>query len=390
MSDSKAPDDGARWSWQVVRWVLTFIAIPLLLWWKLSDDAFWNKVGQDMEVRTLISTGAPDLAIEVATRHIAERPTAASLYTARGEAYRRKGDTGHALADFNTAIHYDAEDDDAYLQRCLVFHAMGQTERAIADCEVAARNPSNWPAQEAIASMQLESGDFDRAYDSLGALITRQQPPEGVPGPRFHRGRLALFLYDRPNEAADDLAKASDDALQRFRLSIEGSLPAIDGANRIVLPFTFFPDGIHLLIWNHVARLRAGQDGGKEFADHLDKVLAPIRAKLEQSIPQGTKFEGDLDAETARRAFAPWPGAMLALFAGKATPDALRAMADGEADPALRRQKSCETDFYLAEYALTKGEREDASRLLHAAAEECPEPAEEARLAKWELKRIQP
>jgi tetratricopeptide (TPR) repeat protein len=390
MSDDEAPARSDWWSGRLLRWAFFFVAFLLLTWWRHSDDDFWKHAGEDLEIHELIDIGNTDLAIQVATRLIGERPESSMLRSGRGEAYRRKGDVDHALEDFDAAIKLNAENSDAYMQRCLLYHALRKDDQAIADCEMAKRTESNWQAQEAIASIQLARSDFDGAYDSLAALIKRQQPSERLPGPQFHRGRLSLFLYNRPGEAADDLAQASDYALERFKMSIEGALPATYSVNRILLPFTFVPDGMHLLVWNHIARLRAGQDDSKEFADHLDRMLTPIRAKLEQSIPAGKKFEGDLGVEAEKRAFGPWPGAILALFAGKTTPDAVRAAADGEADSQLKTRRGCEADFYLAEYLLTKGEQDNAIALLQSAADHCTDAVEEARLAKWELKRIRP
>jgi lipoprotein NlpI len=92
--------------------------------------------------------------------------------------------------------------------------------------------------------------------------------------------------------------------------------------------------------------------------------------------------------EAERRALAPWPGAIFALYLGKSTPEAVRAAAERETDPALRAKRTCDADFYLGEYQLEKGAADEARRLFQSAADGCPASAREAAFARFELNRL--
>jgi len=69
--------------------------------------------------------------------------TRAQAYYDRGVAYRAKGDTDHAIADYNEAIRLDPDLAEAYSSRGIAYRAKGDTDRAIADYNEAIRlNPS--------------------------------------------------------------------------------------------------------------------------------------------------------------------------------------------------------------------------------------------------------
>ena len=341
----------------------------------------------------LMISGRYDEAIEETTRAIRQTPDSAWLLTARGEAYRRKGGLGHALADLNEAIRLEPKSSEALYDRCLVLHSIGNLDSALADCEASVRIKPDFNSQEATATLLLAKDDFVRAYDHLSALIATPGPAASLPGigasllmaPRFYRGQLSLFLYDRPAEAADDLSKAAQPALIDHATAIDFSayLPADSAKRRISLSFQFIPDGIHMLIWNHIARVRAGQDDITEMAEQFNMLKVPIQKELIEKLSTDNTA---LAAE--RRLLASWPTAIFGLFLGKSTPDAIRAAMGSETDPDLRGRRSCEADFYLAEYKLEKGSAEEARGLFQAAADKCPKEQEEGRLAQWELKRL--
>jgi len=59
-------------------------------------------------------------------------------------------------------------------------------------------------------------------------------------------------------------------------------------------------------------------------------------------------------------------------------------------DPVERRERRCETVFYLGEHALTRNDRAGAATLIREAAENCPVGFLERAAAIGELKRLQP
>jgi tetratricopeptide (TPR) repeat protein len=389
MSDSDMqPDDQAlndKQLWKALK--VVFVLASLALLWLMRYSSMGGPTVREMwRIEMLIGDGHYDEAIEATSRRIEEIPTSEWAHTLRGEAYRRKGDLGHAFADLDEAIRLDPKSDDAYYDRCLAFHDKGDIDRAIADCEQAA-GIKRWNSYEAIAAMLFARGDFDRAYERLGTLATIEPGPRD-PVPRFYRGQIALFVYDRPADAAADFATAANQALSSYIIGYNldfSDLPKASDPDRSSIPlaFKFIPDGLYLLVWTHIARVRAGQDDTKELADHMEELSQPVWRELFSQKPMD-----NITAEVERKALAPWPGVIFALFLGKTTPEAVYAAAEGETDPGLRQKKLCDADFYLAEYQLEKGATDEARKLLQLAAGSCPASARESWFAKFELKRI--
>ena len=82
-----------------------------------------------------------------------------------------------------------------------------------------------------------------------------------------------------------------------------------------------------------------------------------------------------------------WPAPVLDLFLGQAKPDAVRAAA-AEGDAAGRADRECEASFYLGEFALLDGRREDALGLLRQAGDQCPAGFTERAAARGEAARL--
>src|SRR6478735_3680600 len=83
---------------------------------------------------TLCSTEVGDAKIAACTRAInsgAGRPS--TNYNNRGYAYRDKGDTDRAIADYNEALRLDPKNSKAYNNRGDIYWRKGENDRAIAD-----------------------------------------------------------------------------------------------------------------------------------------------------------------------------------------------------------------------------------------------------------------
>ena len=57
-------------------------------------------------------------------------------------------------------------------------------------------------------------------------------------------------------------------------------------------------------------------------------------------------------------------------------------------DPKKQRGQICDAHFYIAEYDLLRGLRDDASRELQSSVDSCPATTLEYRAAKADLKRL--
>jgi lipoprotein NlpI len=82
-----------------------------------------------------------------------------------------------------------------------------------------------------------------------------------------------------------------------------------------------------------------------------------------------------------------WPAPVIRLFMDQTTPAAVLAAAD---DPDATRKKGqvCEANFYSGELSLTKGLKDEATRLFRLAASDCPHGFNEWDAANAELKAL--
>ena len=118
------------------------------------------------------------------------------------------------------------------------------------------------------------------------------------------------------------------------------------------------PDDPYRILWRQLARMRAGL------------------------------VDDDFAAKAAALAAAPWPGPVLALYAGKL--DRVRVLAmDADVAGDERTERRCEIAFYVGEHALATGDQAGAASLVREAATSCPVGFLERAAAIGELTRLQ-
>jgi lipoprotein NlpI len=82
-----------------------------------------------------------------------------------------------------------------------------------------------------------------------------------------------------------------------------------------------------------------------------------------------------------------WPAPVIRMFMDQTTPAAVLAAAD-DPDPARKKRRVCLANFYGAELSLTKGLKDEATRLFGLAASDCPHSFDEWDAANAELKAL--
>ena len=82
-----------------------------------------------------------------------------------------------------------------------------------------------------------------------------------------------------------------------------------------------------------------------------------------------------------------WPAPVVRLFLGEMTVEDVLAAAD-DANPEKKKGQICEANFYTAELALQRGQREEARRLFELATADCPKTFVEWQAAGAELKAL--
>lgn len=116
------------------------------------------------------------------------------------------------------------------------------------------------------------------------------------------------------------------------------------------------PDIVQLALWADIAGRRNNQPSH----------LAQTSSKLDMTV---------------------WPAPLVKLFMDQTTPDAVLAAAD-HPDAIAKKGHICEANFYTGEFALTKRQKEDATRLFRQVASECPHGFDEWDAARAELKLL--
>ncbi len=362
---------------RIVSILAIVVGVPILMRYASHDNDL-----QRLDADNSRAIGDQDDAIARYNSLIASSPNSAVLYAGRGDSFRQKGDLDRALADLDKAIGLDARMWEARLARCQAWRARGDLDRAIADCDEAARLNPNDPQSAALAGRMLaERGDYDGARQKFDAAIALQSQASGLLDNRFYRGQIALFHQNRPAEAAQDLADVLDRAFDYRETS--KMLNGRDSTPLMAYQHPFVPDAFYVIMWLHIARVRAGQADAVELGDTVKKLtVAMSQTNPLPDIPP--RPEHEVLAQTLRY----WPGRFIALYLGRIDPDAIRPAAEAEPDPETRRRHVCDVDFYLGVYALEKGATGQGRTLLQSAVDNCPASAPEAGFARSELKRI--
>src|SRR5262249_11976558 len=219
----------------------------------------------------------------------------------------------------------------AHSQRGYAHFAKGRADQAIVDYNEALRiAPNNADANSLRGWAHFVKGSMNRAVADSTAAI--RVDPNMV---FAYRNRCRAQLYSgRAKAAADDFAAA-------VRLTPTDALG---------------------IIWLHLARVRAGQNDLGEFRDNV--------AKVDRSQ---------------------WPGTLLDVVTGAATPEQVGDIAMGAAGNKTQAERVCDAQVYFGLLQLAAGDKGEARALFKAAVEDCPigiAEATELAVANLELKAL--
>ena len=262
-----------------------------------------------------------DEAVEHLSEAIRLSPNSPNAYLNRGYAAQGMANYGKSIDDFNKALEIDPYLAMAYFNRGVSWKMLGDFDRAIAD-QVRAVSLS-----PRLANAHLELGvayqcshDFDRSVASLTTAISLA-PKD--PSHLKYRG-LALFYRGTFNAAAADLEKAFDLA----------------------------PDAC-ALAFAYLARVKVGGNARQE-----------------------------LEGRAAKLTTGRWPAAVVELYLGRLTVDAVLAAA-------ATSDEFAEAQFYVGEWHLVRNDTTSARLALEMARRSCPPVFIEHTAATVELKRLE-
>ena len=318
-------------------------------------------------------------------------PRFSEAFVLRGHAWLARGDADRAILDFDQTLRSGATIDAgaytgagiaysgrrrnfdpsamhaaAFLERSAAYLLKGDAERSKADLDEWVRlNPKfGERAYYARAAMWLDLDVFDLAIADFSRAII-QSPSDRVS--LSSRG-LAAMLKSDLTEAIADFSTAirlnpNDWAPLRLRGyarffsgEFETAAEDLSEAGRLN------PADPFIMAWLFLARARA-------------------------SPADLTKFRAELADRSARLKKRPWPYPVIALLLGTAKPDEVLA-AIKTADDKLKREQTCEANYFTAQWFLLSGQQQKASELLRLAGEHCPPRYFEHAGALAELSRL--
>ena len=269
--------------------------------------------------------GDNDRAIADFNETIRIDPKFARAFQNRGSAYHDKGDNDRAIADYSEAIRIDPEDASAFNGRGVAYRAKGDLDRASADYNEAIRlDPKSGKAFVGRGDVFSTKGDFERAIADYNEAI-RLNPKSSVA--YFARGLSYLFAGS-VEKALADFNQASAHA----------------------------PENAYLALWVDIVSRR----------NNLPSRLAQTSSQIDMTV---------------------WPAPVVRLFMDQMTPAAVLAAAD-DPDATKKKGQVCEANFYSGELSLTKGLKDEATRLFRLAASDCPHSFNEWDAANAELKAL--
>jgi lipoprotein NlpI len=246
-------------------------------------------------------------------------------FLGRGIAFSDKGDNDRAIADFNEAIRLDPKSAMAFDNRGSAYHDKGDNDRAIADYNEAIRlDPERAKAFNHRGYAYSDKGDNDRAIADYNEAI-RLNPNSSLA--YFARGRSYLFAG-----------------------SVEKALADVNQAS------AHAPENAYLALWVDIVSRR----------NNLPGRLAQTSSRIDMTV---------------------WPAPVIRLFMDQMTPAAVLAAAD-DPDATKKKGQVCEANFYSGELSLTKGLKDEATRLFRLAASDCPHSFNEWDAANAELKAL--
>jgi lipoprotein NlpI len=262
---------------------------------------------------------------------IAFNPTSASAFSFRGTIRLEREDYDGAIEDFDKVTYLTPDFSRPFVGRGAIYLARGQLDMSLAELdhaiELSATDPDAFFYRGQIRFLQR---NFETAIEDFDRAVELQ--PFYPKASKF-RG-LAKFNLGRYGEAAGD-----------FKLSQAGAESNDDTA-----------------IWLYMALGRTGDRKSAEF-------------ELKRRLSWTSAGSGN------------WPQPLLRYFGARASEqDVLQAA--GLGDERQRALRACDVDFYLAEWALLRNDKQEAASLFRLALSSCADLSREHVTAQTEINNL--
>jgi lipoprotein NlpI len=285
------------------------------------------------------------------------------IYVLRGKAQALRRQYEAAVGDFSQALDIDPQATDALYNRAATYVLMVRTDLALADfAQLLKLAPGDPDTLFYRAQVYARQGKIEAAIDDLSGVL-KAKPDDFET--RLTRAGLLIGL-DRNVEAIDDLG-----VLLKANPKSPAALYNRGRAEMLTGDF---------------------KAAAKDFKAAMDNRDQNPYAALRLYIVTARAGKAD-PAPLARavKAFPPdqWPLQIVSFYQAKTGADDLAAMAGGLRDPLARANVTAETNYYLGQWALLKGNKSEAQARFRAA---IADPAAKDDLeyvdAGLELKRL--
>jgi tetratricopeptide (TPR) repeat protein len=374
-----------------------------------------------------------------------DKSVVASMYFLRGNAYNSRGDYDRAINDFSDAIRLDPNRGGAdeagavYNNRASVYISKGDYYRALADCNDAVRlNPKYSLAYTTRGVAYQKQGDYDHAIADFSEAV-RLDPGRGGSGligggysnlgnayrAKGDNGHAIIewteairlnpqyvgVYYNRGTANIDmgNYDRAISDLTEAIRLDpSKGGSDAIGGAyyNRA---FAYRAKGDNeraIADYNEMIRLDPKYENGylgRGIANLYGGALPNALADLNQATaldPKNARAALWLDIVGQRNGIpsrlsqtmstidmTAWPAPVIRLFLGQMTPTSVLAAANDSGATNMKGQL-CDANFFIGQWALQRGEKDEATLLFKLASDGCPRNFDTTIAASAELKTL--
>lgn len=276
----------------------------------------------------------------------------------------------------------------AYANRCIIYNAQGQTDKALANCNLAIQqDPGTWLAYQIRGEIAEQQGNPEKAVADYDKAIEAGARNAAI---FINRGDI-LLASGQPDKAMADFNQAIElnDKSAPAYIGRGGAWVAKGDADSALLDFSkvieLAPKNATAWFDRGAAYFAKGENAkaAEDFKQVLTLDPTNAYAALWQFIARARAQDGDaaaeLQASSAKLSRIAWPWPVVQLFLGGKDAEETLAAAKSPGD-------QCEAQFYLGEERLLKKAIDEALPHFRKAAEICPKNFSEYFQALNELK----